>query len=56
MNATSTGPLQFALTAYLICAIVSMVVAGIISLIFKIIKLQKGRAAAKIAAAASFGK
>ena len=46
----SMGPVQFAGLTYLICAVVSLSVAGIIKLLFGIIKLQKSRVAAKAAA------
>jgi len=45
MNASATmGPLQVAVVTYLICTIISLGVAGIIKLLFGIIKLQRKEA------------
>jgi hypothetical protein len=49
-TSTSMGPVQFAGMTYLICSVVSLGVAGIIQLLFRIIKLQKSRVAVKAAA------
>jgi len=57
MNAsTSMGPVAFAGLTYLICAVISLGVAGVIRLIVGIINHQKSGAAAKVAAAESAGK
>jgi hypothetical protein len=42
MNASATmGPVQVAVVTYLICTVISLGVAGIIKLLFGIIKLQR---------------
>ena len=38
------GPVQVALITYLICAVISLGVAGIIKVLFGIIKLQRNKA------------
>jgi hypothetical protein len=47
----SMGPVQFAGVTYLISGVVSLGVAGIIKLLFGLIKLQKKRALIKVIAA-----
>ena len=45
MNVSATmGPVQVAVVTYLICAVISLSVAGIIKLLFGIIKLQRRNA------------
>lgn len=39
------GPVQVAVVTYLICAVISLGVAGIIKLLFGIIKLQRNEVA-----------
>ncbi|MBI5588866.1 MAG: hypothetical protein HY881_00135 [Deltaproteobacteria bacterium] len=42
MNASATmGPVQVAVVTYLICTVISLGVAGMIKLLFGIIKLQR---------------
>jgi hypothetical protein len=55
-TAASMGPVQFAGLTYLICAVISLSVAGMIQLLVGIINLRKSRAAAKTAAADSHEK
>ena len=44
MNSSTTmGPVQVAAVTYLICAVISLSVAGIIKLLFGIIKLQRNK-------------
>jgi hypothetical protein len=45
MNASETmGPVQVATVTYLICTVISLGVAGIIKLLYGIIKLQRNEA------------
>jgi hypothetical protein len=45
MNTSTTmGPVQVALITYLTCAVISLGVAGIIKVLFGIIKLQRNKA------------
>jgi hypothetical protein len=46
MNVSTTmGPVQVAVFTYLICTVISLGVAGIIKLLFGIIKLQRNEVA-----------
>jgi hypothetical protein len=49
-TAASMGPIQLAAVTYVICAIISIGVAGIIKLLVGYINMQKKRTAAKAAA------
>ena len=52
-TAASMGPVQLAAVTYIICAIISIGVAGIIKLLVGYINMQKKRTAAKAAATTS---
>ena len=51
MQTATMGPIQLTLITYVICTIISLCVAGIITLIFTIIKMKQRRTASQTAAA-----
>ncbi len=49
-TASNMGPIQLAALTYLLCAVISLGVAGIIAIIFSYIKMQQRKATVKAAA------
>jgi len=50
MNVSSMGPVQVAVLTYVICAVIALGVAGMIKLMFMIIKMKSSKATATAAA------